>query len=82
MRPVLKRERERSDLERARRASVPDKEPPQQRAREMADGASISVPATSERITTNSAAVDVGTTKSGPVNDLLGSCKSYPPTCR
>lgn len=53
----------------------------QRRALEIAVGACNSVAAITERITTDGAEVDVGTTQSCPVDDLVGSMKLDLPTC-
>ena len=58
-----------------RRDSLADEELHQQKSREMAVGVSSPVPESSERSTSDGAAVDMGTTESGlvdKVDDLVG----------
>lgn len=71
----------RKKMERARRASVVDKEQLQRRALEMVVGASNLVPEIGERITSDGVEVYVGISESGPVDNLLGFRKQDPPTC-
>ena len=75
------RNKERTNLEAARRASLADEEACLIREREMVAGASSSTPVIGERSTTSGAEIELGTTEGDPSKTVTGSGKLDTPTC-
>ena len=75
------RNKERTYLEDASRASLIDEETLLMRAREIVVRASSSRPETSERSTTDGVDIYVGTTEGDPSTNIAGYGKSDLPTC-